>query len=201
MASGFDLYSPYARDVAARYGIPENLFLWQIGAESGWNPTAQAQGSSAYGIAQFIRGTAAQYGVNPADPYSSIDGAGRYMRDLYRQTGSWGEALRRYGTTGHTSSQRTRDQAAALLAGLDGSGPAAGPVAGPGEPGAWRRCREGGGSIAGCAVRAPVSSAAGFLAEWLGRIVIILVGLVLLAAALYLLKPAAQMMVEKVATP
>ena len=40
--------------------------------------------------------TAQQLGINPLDPFQAIDGAGRYLASLYRQTGSWTEALAAY---------------------------------------------------------------------------------------------------------
>ena len=66
MASLSDLES-YATQEAEAAGIPTNLFLWQIGQESSWNPNAQ--NGNASGIAQFMPGTAAEYGVNTSDPY------------------------------------------------------------------------------------------------------------------------------------
>ena|ERR1700744_4536289 len=95
MASLSDLES-YATQEAEAAGIPTNLFLWQIGQESSWNPNAQ--NGNASGIAQFMPGTAAEYGVNTSDPYSSISGAAHYDADLFAQTGSWQSALTQYGT-------------------------------------------------------------------------------------------------------
>lgn len=50
----------------------------------------------AVGIAQFMPATAAEWGVNPLDPFSSIAGAGRYLAWLYKQAGAWPEALAAY---------------------------------------------------------------------------------------------------------
>lgn len=71
----------YARQVAQTYKLDPDLFVRQIQQESGFNPNARSK-AGAMGIAQFMPGTAAQYGVNTSDPYSSLDGAARHMRDL-----------------------------------------------------------------------------------------------------------------------
>jgi len=82
--------------VAAKYGIPWDVFSHQIAGESGWNPKVGASSAGAQGIAQFIPDTAKKYGVDVTDPQSSLDGAARYMRDLYDQSGSWTGALTGY---------------------------------------------------------------------------------------------------------
>jgi Transglycosylase SLT domain len=82
--------------VAAKYGIPWDVFSHQIAGESGWNPKIGASSAGAQGIAQFIPDTAKKYGVDVTDPQSSLDGAARYMRDLYDQSGSWTGALTGY---------------------------------------------------------------------------------------------------------
>lgn len=90
-----------ARSAANRWGVPESLFLWQIGQESSWNPNAYNAnngGTPAIGIAQFQPATAQQYGVNPYDPVSSLEGAAKYDAYLFDKYGTWDSALRHYGT-------------------------------------------------------------------------------------------------------
>ena len=99
----------YAVMAAQREGVPVNMFLWQIGKESAWDPNAKNPNSSAKGIAQFIDGTAKQFNLNPLDPYASLDAAAKYDAQLYKQTGSWQKALESYGTLHNASSL---DQAA-----------------------------------------------------------------------------------------
>jgi hypothetical protein len=82
--------------VAAKYGIPWDVFSHQIAGESGWNPNVGKSSAGAQGLAQFIPDTAKKYGVDVTDPQSSLDGAARYMRDLYDQSGSWTGALTGY---------------------------------------------------------------------------------------------------------
>jgi hypothetical protein len=67
---------------------------------SGFNPKAVSP-AGAQGIAQFMPGTAARYGVNVWDPASSIEGAAHYLSDLSSRYGgnmglmaagyNWGE--------------------------------------------------------------------------------------------------------------
>ena len=102
----------YAVQAAQNYGVPTNLFLWQIGQESGWNATATNPNSSATGIAQFTSGTAQAFGINPLDPYQSLDAAAQYDAQLAAANGgNWIQALTSYGTlapsnwAGGTSSQ------------------------------------------------------------------------------------------------
>lgn len=86
-----------ARDAAAKYGVPEEMFLHQINGESNFNPAANNKvGLGHDGIAQFDPPTAKQYGVDTKNPYSSLDGAARYMADLYKKTGGWDSAMRSY---------------------------------------------------------------------------------------------------------
>ncbi len=95
-------YRAYARAVAQQYGLDPDIFERQINQESGfrpWGPDGKPLGSSAgaQGIAQFMPGTAASYGVDVNDPYSSLDGAARHMRDLLqRNNGDYRMALAAY---------------------------------------------------------------------------------------------------------
>lgn len=95
-----------ARQAADAYGIPSELFLAQINAESSFNPNPGSpsyvapDGSSPAGIAQFIGSTASAYGVtNRMDPVQSLWGAAAYDTALYKQKGSWAGVLAGYGTT------------------------------------------------------------------------------------------------------
>jgi hypothetical protein len=92
----------YAAQVAQQNGVPTNLFLWQIGQESSWNPNAQ--NGNATGIAQFMPTTAAQFGIDPTNPYQSLSAAAQYDAQLYNQTGSWQGALTKYGTLANVPS-------------------------------------------------------------------------------------------------
>jgi hypothetical protein len=88
-------YREAASAAAARHGIPEDLFLRQIGAESAWNANALSP-AGAIGLGQLMPGTAADLGVNPHDPMENLDGAARYMADQYRRFGDWRLAAAAY---------------------------------------------------------------------------------------------------------
>lgn len=88
----------YQSDVAvasAQWNVPAAILSAVLYIESGFNPNAQS-GAGAEGIAQFEPGTAAQYGVNPWDAQSSINGSAHYLSDMYAQFGSWTNALAAY---------------------------------------------------------------------------------------------------------
>lgn len=65
-----------------KYGLPPNFLMNMLAIE---NPNvvidAKNPNSSATGLFQFIKDTAARYGVNPLDPVSSAEGAARYAVD------------------------------------------------------------------------------------------------------------------------
>lgn len=63
--------------------------------ESRFNPSAVSP-VGAQGLMQFMPATAAQFGVDPFDPASSIDGAARYLRQLIDDLGSVELALAGY---------------------------------------------------------------------------------------------------------
>lgn len=97
---GSATYQPLIAAASQQYGLDPSLLARQLNQESGFNPHAVSS-AGAIGIAQFMPGTAARYGVDPHDPTSSIEGAAHYMGDLTRQFGgntglalagyNWGE--------------------------------------------------------------------------------------------------------------
>lgn len=89
-------YGQRIASAASGSGIDGGMLTRQIGAESGFDPNAVSS-KGATGIAQFMPGTAKQYGVDPTDPNSSIDGAARYDADLLKKyNGNNGLALAAY---------------------------------------------------------------------------------------------------------
>jgi len=81
---------------AQRYNVSAALLSAQIYAESGFNPFARSP-AGAQGIAQFMPGTAASYGLrNPFDPEQAIDAQARLMRDLLRRFAAVPLALAAY---------------------------------------------------------------------------------------------------------
>lgn len=122
----YEKYVEIARAAARAFGVPEDLFIWQIGAESNWNPYAYNPASGASGIAQFIPSTAAEFGIDPMNPEQAIWAAAKYDAQLYKKYGSWLTALQRYGTLGPSASQRTLAEGVPLAQAADAAAGASG---------------------------------------------------------------------------
>ena len=72
---------------ALRWNVPAELLAAQLYAESGFNPFAES-GAGARGIAQFMPGTAREYGLaEPYDPVAAIDAQAHLMSDLLKRFG------------------------------------------------------------------------------------------------------------------
>lgn len=86
-------YATYARQAAERAGIDPNIFYRQINKESGFDPRAVSS-AGARGIAQILP----QYhpGVDPNDPYASMDYAAKLMKLYYDRYKDWATALAAY---------------------------------------------------------------------------------------------------------
>jgi len=83
-------------DAATRWNVSAALLAAQLMAESNFNPFAVSP-AGAQGIAQFMPGTAASYGLDdPFDPVAAIDAQAHLMSDLIRQLGSPELALAGY---------------------------------------------------------------------------------------------------------
>ncbi len=81
-------------------GLPTNMLARLLYQESHYNPSiingTIKSSAGALGIAQFMPPTAADFGINPLDPFQSIAAAGRYLKQLYNATGAWDQALAAY---------------------------------------------------------------------------------------------------------
>ena len=84
-----------ARQMAARHGVPEDLFLRLVQQESGWKPAARSR-KGAIGLAQLMPGTARKLRVDPLDPVQNLEGGARYLAQQYRKFGTWRLALAAY---------------------------------------------------------------------------------------------------------
>jgi hypothetical protein len=81
---------------ATRWNVSAALLAAQLMAESNFNPFAVSPAGAA-GIAQFMPGTAAMYGLtDPFDPEASINAQAHLMSDLLEQFGSPALALAAY---------------------------------------------------------------------------------------------------------
>lgn len=100
-------------DAASRYGIDPAIAYRQIQQESSFNPNARSS-SNAQGIAQFIPGTAARFGLsNPYDPFASFEAWGQYMSEMLAMFGG------RYdlALAGYNSGENRSEYAAAAREG------------------------------------------------------------------------------------
>lgn len=121
---------------AARWNVGGALLAAQLMAESAFNPRAVSP-AGAVGIAQFMPGTAAAYGLrDPFDAEAAIDAQAHLMSDLLRQFRSVPLALAAYNAgPGAVSAcscagpyAETRAYVARILALLDGAGAALSPL-------------------------------------------------------------------------
>jgi hypothetical protein len=125
--------APYRAPIlqsAGRWNVSPGLLAAQLMAESGFNPRAVSP-AGAQGIAQFMPGTAASYGLrDPFDPVAAIDAQAYLMSDLLRGFRSVPLALAAYnagsGAVGACSCvpdyPETRAYVARVLALADGAG-------------------------------------------------------------------------------
>jgi soluble lytic murein transglycosylase-like protein len=89
------LYLQKARAAAAKWSVPEDLFLKLIAQESGWDPQAVSP-KGAVGLAQLMPDTADHLGVDINDPEANLEGGARYLKMMFDRFGSWKLALAAY---------------------------------------------------------------------------------------------------------
>lgn len=96
-------YPQYAAAIQAaeiKYSLPADLLSRVLFQESHYRADiisgSTKSSAGAIGIAQFMPRTAADLGINPLDPFASIDAAALYLSRLHREFGSWSGALGAY---------------------------------------------------------------------------------------------------------
>ena len=81
-------YGDKIQEAANTHGIPASILAGLLEQESGYRPDVirgeTLSSAGAAGIAQFMPATAEQYGVDPLDTDSAIDGAARYLAYLVK---------------------------------------------------------------------------------------------------------------------
>lgn len=101
---GYLKYQPAIAAAGIRYGLPPELLDRLLFKESSYNLDVitgrRRSKAGALGIAQFTPATAAYLGINPLNPLQAIDGAARYLANLYSRFGSWPLALAAYNWGG-----------------------------------------------------------------------------------------------------
>lgn len=95
-------YDSKMSSIYSQYGFTlaeQQILKAQVGQESGFDANAKNVGSGAFGLTQFIEGTAKRFGVKPNDVDSMLHGQAKYMRYLLdRYKGDWAKALAGYNT-------------------------------------------------------------------------------------------------------
>ncbi|MDE2098577.1 MAG: transglycosylase SLT domain-containing protein [Patescibacteria group bacterium] len=90
-------YRGLAAADARRFGIDPSIFLRQIAQESGFNPNARSS-AGAEGIAQFMPGTAAGYGIDPMNPVQALLAAAKMDSQNLGKYGSYARMLSAYNS-------------------------------------------------------------------------------------------------------
>ena len=88
-----EVYEAFAAVMASQNQVPVQLFLCQINQESGFNPTITSP-AGAVGIAQIVPKW--HPGVDPLDPFASLEYAANLMSAHYTQFKRWDLALAAY---------------------------------------------------------------------------------------------------------
>lgn len=76
-------------------GVPEAIIRAVMRQESGGNPNARSP-VGAIGLMQFMPGTAAGMGINPADPEQAVLAGAKYLKANFDKFGSWKKAIAAY---------------------------------------------------------------------------------------------------------
>lgn len=84
-----------AKAAADKHGIPQDLFLRLVHQESRFNQNAVSH-AGAIGLAQLMPQTAAELNVDPKVPAQNLEGGARYLKQQYREFGTWRLALAAY---------------------------------------------------------------------------------------------------------
>lgn len=87
---------------AQKYGIPPDILKAIFYKESNWNPAARGDGGKSYGIGQVYTTAHPDYDIarGQQDVSYQIDYSARLLAGLYKSTGDWRTAVRKYNGSG-----------------------------------------------------------------------------------------------------
>lgn len=128
-----DPYTSLYQSAGSQFGVPWQILANQGYVESGYNPNAVSP-AGAQGLAQFMPSTWPSWGSgSPFNPASAISAQAAYDAALYKQTGSWQNALAAYnGGPGNIHGAPEQAYASRIL---QGSNPAGAPGSSSGSSG------------------------------------------------------------------
>lgn len=86
---------PLVMEATQGTSIPPDLLLALLYHESGFNPSAVSS-AGAQGIAQFMPGTAQEYGIDPLNKEQAINAAAQYLQKYYDIYKNWEDTLAAY---------------------------------------------------------------------------------------------------------
>ena len=90
-------YLPWFYEAENTYKIPRNLLVRIAQQESGFNPNAYNEKTGATGMMQIVlKWHPAMSEAAARDPYTAINYAGKYLREMYDKFHSWTLALAAY---------------------------------------------------------------------------------------------------------
>jgi len=91
-------YIPIVQQAAQANNVPASLLLGLLAQESAFNPKAVSS-AGAQGIAQFMPGTAKEYGIDPFNPNQAINAAAQYLsKGLQKYNGDQLKTLAAYNS-------------------------------------------------------------------------------------------------------
>lgn len=87
---------------AQKYGIPPDILKAIFYKESRWNPAARGDGGKSYGIGQVYTTAHPDYDIarGQQDVSYQIEYSARLLSGLYKSTGDWRTAVRKYNGAG-----------------------------------------------------------------------------------------------------
>lgn len=96
-------YAQFFTSASQQYGVPVEILAAVASQESNFGQASNTyipNTNGELGIMQTTPAIVSQYGIDPYNPQSDINGAAAYLASLYQQSGSWSSAVASYNGTG-----------------------------------------------------------------------------------------------------